>query len=208
KQESEARSELENQLLAMRTDLAQIEAYTADLQTTKVDGLFLQPPTPPATIAEDEIVGESASEAEDGESTLKLKTDYVVPGGFDLNWRSGNVYDGYLDVLVPSGQSYVDYLAEKNEEESEEDYGSVSGMKWTLSDGSDLQNDYSSSDVTMRPLTNIMNNLSQAYQNYDKHKQEYQSSLMLELLRLDVQLRDVQSNGSVRNDEDTLTVLY
>lgn len=207
-QESEAREKLDSQLLAMRTDLAQIENYSADLQTTKVDGLFLQPPAVPASIANDRVVGESAAEAEDGESTLTLETDHVVAGGFDLNWRSGNVYDGYLDVLVPAGQSYVDYLAEKREEESPEDSGSVSDMQWILSDGSDLKRDYGSSDVTMRPLTNVMNNLSQAYQNYDKHKSEYQSTLMLELLSLDVSLRDVQSNGSINNDENVITVNY
>ena len=81
-------------------------------------------------------------------------------------------------------------------------------MEWILSDGSDLKNDYQSSDVTMRPLTNVMNNLSQAYQDYGKAKSEYQSTLLLDLLGLDVQLRDVQSNSTLNDSEDFLTTLY
>lgn len=81
-------------------------------------------------------------------------------------------------------------------------------MQWIISDGSSLTKDYQSSDVTMRPLMNVMNNLSQAYQNYAKNKSEYQSDLTLNLLRLDVNLRDVQSNSTIRDDKEFLTTLY
>lgn len=208
-EEETIRDELDQKLIEMRTHQAQIEAYTTDLHTTKVDGMFLRPPQVPDSIAGDKITGVSAAEADDGVSTLRLETDHVVPGGFDLNWRAGNVYDSYLDVLVPPSQSYVQFLGNKRAEETgEEDTRDISDMEWILSDGSDLKSDYQSSDVTMRPLTNVMNNLSQAYQDYAKAKSEYQSQLMLDLLRLDVQLRDVQSNGSVRDDDEFLTTLY
>lgn len=207
-EEAKTREKLDQKLLAMRTNLAQIQSYTSDLQTTKVDGLFLRPPSVPTTVAGDEISGASAAEAENGVSTLALETDHTVPGGFDLNWRASNVYDGYLDVLVPSGQGYVEFLAAKRQEGSDATSQQISSMKWILSDGSDLKNDYQSSDVTMRPLTNVMNNLSQAYQDYGKSKSEYQSTLLLDLLRLDVQLRDVQSNSTVNETKDFLKTLY
>lgn len=50
-----------------------------------------------------------------------------------------------------------------------------------------------------------MNNLSQAYTDYSKNKSEYQSDLMLDLLSLDVKLRDVQSNSSINNGDGFLT---
>lgn len=105
KEESDTRAKLDQKLIEMRTNLAQISSYTSDLQTTKVDGLFLRPPAVPASIAGDEVTGSSAGEAKDGKSTLTLETKHTVPGGFDLNWRAGNVYDGYLDVLVPRGRA-------------------------------------------------------------------------------------------------------
>lgn len=206
--EDEARKALDSKLLEMRTDLAQIDAYTGDLETTKVDGLFLRPPSVPETIASDEITGESASKSEDGKSTLELSTTSTVPGGFDLDWRSGDVYDGYLDELVPAGQSYAEFLSKKRDEESDKTSQSITNMQWILSDGSDLKKDFQASDSTMRPLMNVMNNLSQAYQNYAKHKAEYQSDLTLDLLRLDIDLRDVQSNSTVNVGDEFLTALY
>lgn len=208
-EEQTTRAALDQKLIEMRTNLTQIQSYTSDLQTTKVDGLFLRPPSVPASIAADAITGSSVGEAKDGKSTLILETKYTVPGGFDLNWRAGDVYDGYLDVLVPAGQSYVQYLADKRDEGSADATSdSISNMKWTLSDGSDLKRDYGTSDTTMRPLTNVMNNLSQAYTDYSKNKSAYQSDLMLDLLSLDVKLRDVQSNSSINDGDDFLTTLY
>lgn len=206
--EAEARTALDGKLQEMRTDLAQIASYTSDLETTKVDGLFLRPPAVPETIAADEVTGETATQAEDGKSTLELVTSSTVAGGFDLDWRSGDVYDGYLDDLVPAGQSYAEYLSQKRQEDSDNTSQAITNMQWILSDGSDLKKDYQASDTTMRPLMNVMNNLSQAYQNYAKHKSEYQSDLTLDLLRLDIDLRDVQTNSTVNAGDEFLTALY
>jgi hypothetical protein len=215
-QEREARGALDSKLAEMRTDLARITSYSADLTTTKVDGLFLRPPTVPASIASDEVSGKTATEAgtgaaadpEDAEATLELKTTGVVAGGINLDWRKGNVYDGYLRNLVPSGQSVSQYLLAKSQEAADTTSSEISSMEWTLSDSTSLTEDYSSSDITMRPLMNVMNNLSQAYQDYFTHKQEYQADLTLALLELDVSLRDVQANSSGRDDEKFLVALY
>lgn len=205
-EEDQARQDLDEKLVEMRTDLARIKAARQEMRTTKVDGLHLRPPEVPKSVAGDKVTGQSAGERGEDEADLKLETDHVVPGGFDLAWRGGNVYDGYLDTLVPAGQKYGEYLNEKRDEGGDEK-DEVSRMRWVLSDGTDLTEDYQSSDVAMQPLINVMNTLSQAYQDYAKHKGEYQSDLMLELLTLDVQLRDVQSNSSVHNDKETLATL-
>ncbi|GAA1100420.1 hypothetical protein [Nocardiopsis metallicus] len=206
--EQTAREALDSKLVEMRTALSRIDSYTTDLETTKVDGLFLRPPQVPDLIAGDAVTGESKSESENGKSNLALTTKTVVPGGFDFNWRSGNVYDGYLDVLVPVGQSYGEFLSQKSVESTDErDFG-VGDIEWTLSDGSSLVQDYRTSDVTMRPLTNVMNNLSQAYADYYSAKNEYQSSLLFDLLALDIDLRDVQSNSSVNSDEELFFINY
>jgi hypothetical protein len=206
--ETEARDALDRKLVEMRANLTQIQSYTSDLQTTKIDGLFLRPPAVPVSIATDQITGVSAVEAKDGVSTLALQTKHVVPGGFDLNWRAGNVYDGYLDALVPAGQSYARFFTGKRDEQSGLMSKQISDMQWVLSDGTNLTRDYQSSDVTMRPLMSIMNNLSQAYLNYSRNKSQYTSDLSLDLLRLDMSLRDVQSNSTIRDDQDFLTTLH
>ncbi|MFC4048395.1 hypothetical protein ACFOY4_01755 [Actinomadura syzygii] len=209
--EDTARKALDDKLIEMRTNLSQITAYGNDLSTTRVDGLFLRPPKVPAMVSGDAITGESAPESTDGKSSLALTTKTVVPGGFALDWRPGNVYDGYLDVLVPPGESYVQYLSKKaNEGSGANDSASVdiNAMTWILSDGSSLVDDYKSSDVSMRPLVTVMNNLSQAYQDYYSNKSEYQSDLTLALLQLDLNLRDVQSNSSANSGEGFLVTYY
>lgn len=206
-QEEAARVALDSKLLEMRTNLTQIDTYSQDLITTKVDGLFLRAPQVPPMIADDDIIGQSAAERDDGSSTLALKTDMVMPGGFDVDWRSSNAYEGYLDQVVPEGESYVSFLSRKADEEgTTEQQMDVSDMQWLLSDGTDLARDYNTSDVTMRPLVLVMNNLSQAYQDYYENKREYQTDLTLDLLEIDVDLRNVRSNSSRYVGDDFLVV--
>ncbi|MFK0244587.1 hypothetical protein ACIQUM_07800 [Amycolatopsis azurea] len=207
-EEQQVRGKLDQKLLEMRSNLAQIQAYGSDLATTKVDGLFLHSPAAPTAIAGDRVTGVTAAEAKDGTATLTLMTGHVVPGGFDLAWRRRTVFAGYLDSLVPPGQSYVEFLGKKRSEGTGDTTRQISDLRWTLSDGSDLKRDHRSSDVTLRPLTTVMNNLSQAYQDYAKSKTTYQSELLLDLLRLEVKLRDVRSNTSIRDDASFLASLY
>ncbi|KUG56111.1 hypothetical protein [Kocuria palustris] len=214
-QEKDVRSRLDSQLELMRADLQRAHSYEDDLATTKVDGLFLRPPTVPSFIDGDEVNGESAQESDDDTSTLQLRTDEVDRGGYDFDWRSGNVYDGYLDDIVPKGKSVSEFLNERNEaaassgdaSDSSDDTGasSVADMTWRLSDGSSLTDDYDSSARSMQPLFSAMNNLSGAYEAYATDKATYQTDLLSELLSLDVDVRSVESNTSVNNDEGFLT---
>lgn len=210
--EQQARKDLDTKLKQMQANQTQIQSYSKDLATTEVDGLRLKQPKVPKIIADDKVTGESAEENDDHKSTLDLETPQTVKGGFNFDWRDGNVYDGYLKSLVPEGQSYVSYIAEKTgsgsdtgSSSSSDSSSGVNDMKWELSDGTDLEKDYKSSDVTMRPLTTVMNNLSQAYQDYYTAKTEYQSDLLMDLLKLDVDLRDVEQNAS---DHDDSIVTY
>ena len=210
-EENKARDALDEKLGEMRTNLTQISSYSKDLATTKVDGLFLRSPTVPAIIAGDQVTGETKAESKTSVPTLALNANKVVPGGFELDWRSGNVEDGYLDQLVPKGQSYVDYLQDKAAEgagSSGSTSSRIGDIGWVLSNGRSLTADYRTSDVAMRPLTTVMNNLSQAYQDYYSNKSKYQSDLLLALLKLDVDLRDVRSNNTINTGEGFLVTYY
>lgn len=207
-QETTIRDQLDRQLLDLRANLTQITTYTADLATTRVDDLTLRPPTPPAAIVADTVTGKSAAESPDHTSTLTLNTSHVMAGGFNLDWRDRTIDDGYLDALVKPGQSYVDYLSAKAAEESDDVTNAITSMKWILSDGTDLTSDYQNSDVTMKPLITVMNNLSQAYQNYATSKKKYQVDLMRQLIDLEVQLRNAQSNLSENSASDFARILY
>lgn len=204
-EEELARKALDTQLEKMRADLTRIRVYSQELMTTSVDGLTLKAPAVPSVIGADTVTGESAREAEDGRSTLTLNTTQTVAGGFDLAWRDSNVYQGYLSNLVPADQTYVQWLqaatAAASDAGSDSSYD-LGTIEWLLSDGTDLLRDYDPTDVTVRPLLNVANNLSAAFQDYVTDKTAYQRDLMLDLLHLDVDLRDVETNSSINQSKD------
>lgn len=201
-QEEELRAQMDEQLLQMRAVLNRIAEYDGEMSRINVDGVFIEPPEVPVQIAGDSVTGDEAEG--ESESTLELETEWVHPRGFDFDWRSGSVDEGYLDAIMPTDESsYVTFLNEKAR--AEESSSPISGneMEWILTDGNDLQ-EYGSSNQSMKPLRDIMNNTSQAYQEYHRLKTTYQVDSYSDLLELEVMLRGVDSAGSVNADEEVL----
>lgn len=201
-QEKTIRDTMDAQLALMQTDLNRINDGTAELERTTADSgkLRLVSPKVPRQIAGDVVegkarVGETAS-------TLKLKTDVILPMGYGFDWRGGSVMAGYLKDLVPDRSGYVSYLTQRSKEARDE--FRINEMKWTLNDGSDLKTDYAGSDTTLKPLTDIMNKLSQAYQDYYKDKTTYQVEQYKKLIDLEVSLRNVESNSTVNSDKEAM----
>lgn len=201
-QEKTIRDTMDAQLALMQTDLNRINDGTAELERTTADSgrLRLMAPTVPKQIAGDAVegkarVGETAS-------TLKLKTDVILPTGYGFDWRGGSVMAGYLKDLVPDRSGYVSYLTQRSKETRDE--FRINEMKWGLNDGSDLKRDYDGSNTTLKPLTDIMNKLSQAYQDYYKDKTTYQVDQYKKLIDLEVSLRNVESNSTVNGDKEAM----
>lgn len=207
-QEKVVREKMDSQLALMKTELARINDHTAELSRTTADGgsLRLVAPATPKQVGGstlDEVTGNA--KVADKASDLALKTNFVMPTGYDFDWRSGSVKDGYLDELIPSGSNFVSYLAERTKESPDE--LNVNDMKWKLNDGTDLKLDYDSDSATVKPLYDVMNKLTQAYQDYYKDKKIYQVEQYTELLDLEVQLRNVESNFTY-NDSDKVMTSY
>ncbi|WP_444961790.1 hypothetical protein [Nocardiopsis sp. M1B1] len=202
-QEQEIRAAMDEQLMEMRTVLARIDEYDGEMSRVNVDGVFIEPPQVPVQVDGDAVTGEPADA--ETESTLALETDWVDPRGYDFDWRSGSVEEGYLDAVMPADEtSYVTFLGEKARAEDEENAGfSANDMEWLLTDGNDLKEQGQTSQA-MEPLTDIMNNTTQAYQDYHRLKTSYQVDSYSELLDLEVTLRGVDSSGSVNAGEEAL----
>lgn len=204
-EETKIRDSMDSQLALMQTDLARIKDAESEMARTTADSgtLSLVPPTVPEVIAGDEVTG--SPRIGDNPSTLDLETDYVMPLGYDFDWRGGSVREGYLQDLLPAGSNYVSYLNERTKETP--DTFRVNELQWLLNDGTDLKSDYTSSTVTVKPLFDIMNRLSQAYQDYFNNKKVYQVDQHTKLLDLEVNLRNVESNVTV-NDEPDVVLSY
>lgn len=204
-QEEEIRKELDDQLGQMKADLVRISEYETDMRRVNVDGTFLVPPATPEQIAGDEVVGDVATEK--APASLELRADWVSESGFDFDWRDGSVRDGYLDEIVPEGESYVTFLADKAALTRDQSGVSklVNTMQWKLSNDR-LLDDYSTNDTAMKPLFDIRNGLSQAYQDYFSHKLDYQVKGYGKLVDLEVELRNVRSGSSVNDTSDALFI--
>ncbi|MGY4541218.1 hypothetical protein ACVWY0_001127 [Arthrobacter sp. UYNi723] len=201
-EEQKIRTTMDAQLALMQTDLNRIKDGTAELERTTADSgtLRLMPPAVPKQIAGDAVDGKAA--VGNTASTLDLKTKFTMPLGYDFDWRSGSVKEGYLKGLIPKGSNYVSYLAGRAKETPDE--FRINDMKWLLNDGTDLKKDYDSGNATVKPLFDIMNKLSQAYQDYYKDKKVYQVDQHKKLLDLEVSLRNVESNFTMKDGEDVL----
>jgi hypothetical protein len=201
-QEKTIRDTMDAQLALMQTDQNRITDATTELGRTTADGgsLHLLAPNVPRQIAGDVVEGKAGVGAT--ASTLKLKTDAVLPMGYNFDWRGGSVMAGYLKDLIPEGGSYVAYLAKRAKEPRDE--LRINDMKWMLNDGTELKADYSSGNTTIKPLTDIMNKLTQAYQDYYKDKSTYQVDQYAQLLDLEVNLRNVESNYTVNGAKEAL----
>lgn len=201
-EEKTIRDSLDAQLGLMQTDLNRIKGATEELERTTADSgtLSLVAPEVPVQIAGDKITG--SAKTADAPSTLELDTDYVMPMGYDFDWREGSVREGYLKDVVPSGTNYVSYLAQRSKEDKDD--FRINNMQWMLSDGTNLKVDYTTDNVTVKPLFEIMNKLSQAYQDYYNNKRTYQVDMHNDLLDLEVNLRNVESNFTVHEGEDVL----
>jgi hypothetical protein len=202
-EEETLRLSMDEQLGQMKADQTRIGEYESEARRVNVDGVFITPPETPEQIANDVIHGEPA--VGDKASTLELKPDWVSPSGFDFDWRSGSVTTGYLKDIVPEDESWVTFLADKAalSKDGEEGALQVNTLEWNLSNGR-LLTDYGTSDKAMKPLLDVRNNLSQAYQDYYTHKVDYQVKSYTELIDLEVDLLNVRSGASANDGEKAL----
>lgn len=213
-EEQVVREDLEELLLKMRSDLAVIDEFEDQLgRTSTTDGDFLvpvrgdQPQDPMVPITGDAVTGEPAA-AEGEVSTLALDADWVAPNGFDFDWRAGSVYEGYLDELVPEGERYGTWLADKALAGKGESTFNKSSIVWALSDGTLLSDALSTrSTSVMAPLSTLKTNLENAYDTYYRDKIDYQVKLPAQLLELEIVLRNVQASASI-NDEESALLVY
>lgn len=208
-QEQELRTQLDSALAKMQVDLAKIDEYTAQLATTEVGGVTLVAPEVPAQIAGDVVTGIEMVDGVESEDPLMLHTEWVSPRGYDFDWRSGSVQTGYLDELVPEGTTYAKWLSEKTGAQNSDGTSAlnVSGLVWKLSDGTDLVQDYRSTNTAMKPLFDVMNNLTQAYQSYFTDKVAYQTTGLEGLIDLELKLMSVENTSTV-NDGENAVITY
>ena len=191
KSEAAIRDTLDKSLSSMQTQLALIEEYEQRLYRDEV-----AVPDAPDPIRGDEITVD-----EDGK--LSLDTDFVVAGGYDFDWRSGSIKEGYLDKLT-NGKTAVQFLTEKQSEGFTE--MSVARLAWYDLDGNLIDTTSAGNLGFMATIQNDIQTLTEAWNAYFQMKQEYQRTQLESLLMLELNSQDVQNNATLNTAEDALTL--
>lgn len=200
KAEAEQRKVLDDDLVALKADLATIQDYRTRLSTTSVNGLKVKLPAEPEMVKGDEIVGKDKTPTTP--STLMLKPKKTFNNGFNFDWRKKSIQNGILDSLVPKGQNSVTWFNEHMSREAQAD--KTPELKWELSDGTDLSS-VSTSDITsLQNLNAMVQSLTAAYSQYHDNKEKYQSTDLGKLVSLELDLNDVVQNNSINTSKKAI----
>lgn len=200
-EEADVHTNLETYLTSLKTAQARIEEYEGRLVK---DGV--QVPARPESIA-----GDKLTESEDG--TLTFTPATVVPGGYEFDWRSKSVMDGYLDDVMKaagaSSQNKEQFLAEKSREasSSKNDNGlDASRITWYLQDGTPLADlDNGTAEYGRYATINEdCQGLVSAWREFYTAKQKYQVDGLGALLNLEVSSDAMMRMGSVNTAETVL----
>lgn len=213
KQEAATREKLNKQLEGMANDLNAIDEYRTRLTATRIDGVAVKVPAAPKQIVGDTVMcgdtpmPELQKKSKPCEDDRSLSTKWTFPEGFNFDWAAGSVEDGYLDKLVPKGQTAVQYLSKKSSDDSSES-SFIAGdeSSWRLANGQKVD-DLDDSLSSVKAMNESISLYSNAMQTYYTDKRAYQVQGLSELLNLELSLRDVDSNVSV-NDEAKALRLY
>lgn len=136
-------------------------------------------------------------------NTYELLTTSVIEGGYNFDWRSRTIQEGYLDAVIPAGveaEAYLRQMAAIRPEDPK-----LNRDDLMLSNGRFLS-DYDLTDSQIQPLGNLGNNLIQAYDRFYDLKSEYQRVGLQRLLMLEAELNQVSENIKMSSEEDQVTI--
>ena len=194
-------AQINERLNRMSKLMLQIREMKSRLESTSVDNTKLVVPDIPNEIKSDNFSGS-------GDSIL-YTTDYVYPGGLNFNVKDIDLKTGYFksinnSKLNPDNLSVSRFLAKLKNEQSNATYLSKYEPKWTMSDGSKLEDFVKNIGVDNAAVSSMNDNI-QTYVNlvnaYLTDKIGYQTGDLRDLLSLDISLENATTNvDSASND--------
>lgn len=195
KQEKDLRKDLTKQLEVLSTDINKIVEFSkraGDNKDLQIEGM-------PKVIAEDVILKDK--------NGLRYESQHTVAGGFDFDWQSGSVKEGYLDDLLAKSKanSYDEFFAMKAKEVRVKPDDMTYNKDWRLKDGT-LVADLNDGSATGRyqELNESISDLTQAWQSYYQDKVKYQKDLLGQLLKLEYQSKQIADRASVNASDKAL----
>lgn len=191
-QEDELRVKLDTDLVNMEAALMKIQEYE---RRVRQDAIL--PPDAPIQIRNDKIITD-----EDGNKSLE--TGYMLPGGYDFDWRNGSILEGYLDKAIPDGYAPSQHLT-TSAQLAQSDNFKISNLTWMNADGTVFTGKNPQNLTAINQANSDIQLLQTAWTEYYNAKKAYQTVDLAEMLKLELYLRDVMENFSIKTD-DTITL--
>lgn len=197
-QEKLLKAQLEKQTEVLRVDLNRIDEYENRIKNLDLNGASIVLPERNKYIKGDKYDAK----------TKTIEFASVVPRGFNFDWKSKSVDDGYLSDLVPVGKASNEFLAEKSKEADDETMYN-NRHEYYLSDGSKLADYQDKNDLegsVTGDIEKTIGALEEAYNTYIRDKATFQSNTLKQLLVLELQIINVESNNSINVSDKALTL--
>ena len=153
-----------------------------------------------------ELKGDNVSDPDEN-GYYHLTTKTIVPGGYNVEWQTGSIKEGYLDKIC-NGMSYTEFFASKEKErsESEDDTASWTSTEWYRTDGSRIVMGETRLDAETA-MQNDIEGYKQALSDYYSLKKKYMTTDMYNLLLLEANTKSVDTYYTV-NDSDSSIFIY
>lgn len=194
-------AQINERLNKMSKLMLQIREMKSRLESISVDNTKLVVPELPTEIRSDNFSGS-------GDNIL-YSTEYVYPGGLNFNIKDVDLKSGYFKTINnatvnPDNLSLSKFLVKLKNDQTNNSYMSKFEPKWTMSDGSTLD-DFIKSVGIDNAAASSMNDNVQTYvtliNEYLTEKITYQTVDLRALLSLDIVLENATTNvDSVSND--------
>lgn len=212
--ESEIRDTLKSDLDTMNADLAAIREYKSRIESTSLDGAKLSVPDLPVQVRGDTITCVDQKKSDADSVSQKVSCDpeqmryhpqWVAPNGFNFDWQDGSVDQGYINKILPKGQSALSWFAEHQSSNEGDSPEIMDASKWKFSNGRTLESYMSGGGSDLGPIRD-MNSSITLYQNaidtYYQDKIQYQVQDLGNLLGAEMSLKDVADNSTINDRED------
>lgn len=194
-------AQINERLNRMSKLMLQIREMKSRLETISVDNTKLVVPDLPNDIKSDNFSGS-------GENIL-YSTDYVYPGGLNYNIKDVDLKLGYFktinnSTINPENLSLSRFLVKLKNDQANSDIVGKFEPKWTMSDGSKLDDFVKNIGVDNAAVSSMNDNI-QTYvtliNDYLTDKIAYQTGDLRDLLSLDIVLENATTNvDSASND--------
>lgn len=190
--EVKIRSELDETLEKMRLNLSNVDIYAKRLR--QFGQYSVQVPVLP-----DVIRGDIVDKGEDG--TLTLVSNKTFSNGFDFDWRSGSVGNGYVDGIMDEsnaiGVSRDSFISDRLRSVEPSESIVLSDNDWLLSNNEPLDSIREINPTSFTEINDVVTLYTKEVRDYHTNKLNYQVQLLPKLLWLEVRLDNIESGTTI-----------